>query len=224
MDPEQFDTYLALVSRAKAACEPHIQVLLGLECDYLPGTEEFVAALLKRADYDYILGSVHPHIQEYRLKYFQEDWPAFHRIYFQHLAESAETGLFDCLAHPDIIKNLGSEFWNLPALMPEIELALDRIAKTGVAMELNTSGLNKTVREMNPAPDILRAIAHRGIPVVIGADAHEPGRVGDRFPQALELLLASGFEKVSLFRSRQRREIPIATALASFALASDPAA
>jgi histidinol-phosphatase (PHP family) len=220
MDPEQFDSYLALVARAQKACGPNALVLLGLECDYLPGTEDFVEALLKRADYDYILGSVHPHIQEYRLEHYRNDWPAFHRGYFQHLAESAETGLFDCLAHPDIVKNLGSKFWDLPALMPDIQRALDRIARTGKAMELNTSGLNKTVPEMNPAPSILREIARRGIPIVIGADAHEPARVGDRFPQALELLRACGFEKVSLFRARQRLDIPVETALASFASAA----
>lgn len=50
---------------------------------------------------------------------------------------------------------------------------------------------------------------NRGIPVTVGADAHEPGRVGDRFVAALQLLQRSGYEVVSYFRQRQRHDLRI---------------
>jgi len=105
--------------------------------------------------------------------------------------------------------------WQLPRIMPHIKKALDRIAATGVAMEINTSGMNKAIPEMNPGPEILREIHARGIPMVIGADAHEPGRAGDGYLKALKLLSKAGFEKVSWFRERKRREVNIADALQS---------
>lgn len=75
--------------------------------------------------------------------------------------------------------------------MDDIRRSLDRIAATGVAMEVNTSGLQKRVPEMNPLPDMLREMAVRGIPVTLGADAHVAGRVGANFLPALRLLTAA---------------------------------
>ncbi|MEZ4580079.1 MAG: hypothetical protein R3A10_00245 [Caldilineaceae bacterium] len=62
-------------------------------------------------------------------------------------------------------------------LQDRIGATLDRIAATGVAMELNTSGLQKRIPEMNPARTILVEMRARGIPVMLGADAHVPERV-----------------------------------------------
>ena len=102
--------------------------------------------------------------------------------------------------------------------------ALDRIARTGVAMELNTSGLLKSVPEMNPGPRMLGMIRERGIPVVLGADAHRPSRVADRYEDALRMLEALGFRTVSFFLGRRRQEVPIPTALASLRPAPDTVA
>jgi len=220
MAPEEFPRYLDWVAAAREAWAGRVDVRLGLESDFLPGLESWIEALHRRAEFHYILGSVHPQIGEYRERFFTGDWPSFHRGYYRHLAEAAETGLFDCLAHPDIVKNLGSEHWDLEALLPDIQRALDRIAATGVAMELNTSGLNKKVREMNPAPAILREMCRRGIPVVVGADAHEPGRVADRYGQAYDLLEAAGYTEVSCFLERRRHQLAIAEARASLASAA----
>ena len=88
-------------------------------------------------------------------------------------------------------------------------------------MELNTSGANKRIPEMNPFPEMLREMNSRGIPVVIGADAHTPSRVADRFEEALSLLKQCGYTHVSSFQNRSRYEIPISTALNSLAGSTD---
>ena len=215
MEPEQFEDYVQLVERASRTWQDKVEVLLGLESDYIPGAEGWLKALHARADFHYILGSVHPQIHEYRAKYYTGDNVEYQRTYFTHLAQAAETGLYDSLAHPDLVKNESPRDWNLQAMLPHIGKCLDRIAATGVAMELNTSGDLKAIREMNPAPDILREIHRRGIPVVLGADAHVPSRVADRYEKALTLLQKIGFETVSCFRNRKRYEIPIERALKS---------
>ena len=79
-------------------------------------------------------------------------------------------------------------------------------------MELNTSGLNKVVPEMNPGFAILEQMSNRNIPVVIGADAHVPERVADNFETAIDLLEAAGYTHVSRFLDRTRTDIPIDTA------------
>jgi len=224
MAPEQYDDYVELVARAREEFAGRVDVLLGLESDYLPGYEKWAEKLHARVPLHHVLGSVHMQVPHYKAKYFNGDAFAYQQTYFNHLAESAETGLFDTLAHPDLVKNEAPHEWLFPRIKPHIQRALDRIAKTGVAMELNTSGLNKALAEMNPGPRILELMRERGIPVVLGADAHRPARVGDRYEQALRMLQELGFETVSFFTDRRRTDVAIADALASLRAIAPPAA
>lgn len=213
MELSQFDEYVALVERCRATFEGRLEVRLGLESDYFPGYEKWAEKLHQMAPLEYVLGSVHWQGSEYREKFGDHDEKRFRRSYFEHLAASAETGLFDCLSHPDLIKNYKASSWQFEEWEETIAEALDRIAKTGVAMELNTSGLNKVYKEMNPGPQMLRMMAERGIPLVIGSDSHVAERVGDKHEDALKLAQEAGWTHVSVFRNRKREEVAIADAL-----------
>ncbi len=215
MFPEQWDDYLNMVERARHSWAGRMDVRLGLEADFWPGLEPFLETQLASADFHHVLGSVHPHMEFYKRKYWHGDIHEFHKIYFEHLALAAETGLFDTLSHPDLVKNEDPSQWSARRIMPAIERALDRIAKAGTAMELNTSGALKALPEMNPGPLILKAMAQRGIPVVIGADAHTPRRVGARYEDALDLLESAGYKDVGVTVDRKRRAISIERARAS---------
>jgi histidinol-phosphatase (PHP family) len=68
---------------------------------------------------------------------------------------------------------------------------------------------------MNPSPNQLALMCERGIPVVLGADAHTPLRVADGYRDALKLLQAAGYSEVSYFLERKRHAVPITDALAS---------
>ncbi len=220
MREDQFDEYIALVEQTRNEWQGRVDVRLGLEADYFEGYESYLEKQLSYADFSFVLGSVHPQIPEFRAKYWQENETEVQRTYFRLLAQSAETGLFDSLAHPDLIKNHTSKVWVPEAILDDIRAALDRIAATGVAMELNTSGSNKTIAEMNPFPAMLVEISRRNIPITLGADAHEPGRVADGYENALQLLSDCGFENVSYFLDRKRQDVPIQAALASLVTCS----
>jgi histidinol-phosphatase (PHP family) len=215
MGMEEFDAYVALVQRATDEFRGRLDVKLGMESDYFPGFEDWIAELHQKADFHYCLGSVHWQGKDYRERFDTEDPEAFRATYFKLLADSAETGLFDCLAHPDLIKNYFPSAWDFERMRPVVAEALNRIAKTGVAMELNTSGAFKSFPEMNPGLEMLRMMRERGIPVVVGSDSHRPGRVGDNFPNALATLQDAGFDKVSVFEHRKRKDLLIADVLAS---------
>lgn len=215
MREDQFDEYLALVERARLAWAGRVDVRLGLECDFAPGLEADVEKLLQRAPFHHVLGSVHTQVKEYRSRFLTGSWFEYQQTYFDHLAQAAETGLFDTISHPDLVKNESPREWILNRIFPDIQRALDRIAATGTAMELNTSGLLKIIPEMNPGPEILAEMQKRGIPVVIGADAHVPRRVGDEYMLALRMLQSAGYKTVNFFLNRERQEVAIADALAS---------
>ena len=215
MTPGQFETYVDMVAEAREAWDGRVDVRLGLESDYYPGVEPWLEKLHARAPLHHVLGSVHYQVADYRKLFYRGDVFAYQQIYYEHLAAAAETGLYDTLAHPDLIKNEDPTAWDFTRIQPFIERALDRIAATGVAMELNTSGVNKSLPEMNPSRSQLELMRVRGIPVVIGADAHRPSRVGDQFDVALGLLSEVGYREVSFFLQRERQTVPLIAALQS---------
>ena len=216
MAPSEFDDYVSLIARAtKKMAKEGFEVRLGMESDWYPGMEDWLKDLHQRAEFHYILGSVHYHIPEYREEFWKGDAMAFQRGYFLHLAEAAESGLFDSISHPDLVKNFFPDTWSHAAVEDTVIEALDRIQASGVAMELNTSGIHKAVPEMNPGIEMLKLMGERKIPVVLGSDSHQPKRVGAQFDIALDLLLNAGYEEVSFFLERKRHSLPIDQVLAS---------
>lgn len=209
MRPHEFDEYLRLVFHARRQWRGRVDVRLGIEADYFPGYERWLESQLQLADFQYVLGSVHPQIREFRDKFGSSDPLTVQRSYFRLLGDAAETGLFDCLSHPDIIKNETPEAWDPALIHDDVCAMLDRVAASGVAMELNTSGVNKEIPEMNPHPGMLVEMRKRAIPVVIGSDAHVPQRVGNGYGEALDLLERCGYREVSIFINRSRQDMPI---------------
>jgi histidinol-phosphatase (PHP family) len=217
MGEDEFDAYVGMVDRARRAFAGRVDVRLGIESDYVPGFEPYLARFHERAPFHYVLGSVHPQIKEYKEAYLRPDAEPqeYHRTYFQHLAMAAESGLFDALSHPDLVKNIFPSRWDPNLILDDIRRSLDRIAKTGVAMELNTSGLNKAYGEMNPGRAILAEMSARRIPVVVGSDSHVPARVGDKFEEAFDILRDVGYSEVCFYLDRKPTSIIIADARAS---------
>ena len=218
MQMHEMDVYVSMVEDARREWQTRLDVRLGIECDYAPGMEPWLEKFIPTAPFEYVLGSVHPQVAEYRERYFGGDEFAYQKTYFEHLALAAESGLFDALAHPDLVKNEAPCEWQFPRIAEDIQRALDRIAASGVAMELNTSGRLKRIPEINPSPTILRMMSERNIPVVLGSDAHVPSRAGDYFEDALHLLKISGYKEIHYFLNRKKNIIQIEDALKTISL------
>ena len=214
MSINQLPQYVDMIEQARDEFAGRVDVRLGMESDYMPGMESWLEDLHRKADFSYILGSVHPQTNEYQAIYLEGfSRLAYEKSYFENLANAAETGLFDCLSHPDIVKIVHPKQYDVADHLDTIRHALDRIARTGIAMELNTSGVNKPYPEMNPGMEILQEMAKLGIPAVLGSDSHEAYRVGADFDKALDKLESVGYESVSYFIGRQRRELSISEVL-----------
>jgi histidinol-phosphatase (PHP family) len=194
----------------------HTDLRLGIEADFVPGAEDRTANLLHARDFDYVVGSLH-FLRDHSLD--MEDWSVWSearsaedvwRRYFHTLGEAARSGLFDILAHPDLVKVWGKER-PLPEgdLRRYYELAMDGIAESGIAVEVSTAGLRKRAREIYPAPALLEMCLEAGCPVVLSSDAHRPEDIGADYQQALELLERLGVGELCVFEHRQRRLEPI---------------
>lgn len=205
-----------------AYCEfvrAHTDLRLGIEADFIPGREERLANLLEARDWDYVVGSVHflgdraLDTDEYSVWSGVSAPDEVWRRYFQTLGEAARSGLFDILAHPDLVK-----VWGAQRPRPEgdlrrfYELAMEGIAETGIAVEVSTAGLRKRAAELYPAPAFLAMALDAGAPVALSSDAHRPEEVGADYDQALELLEGLGVGQLSVFEHRRRRSEEIGPA------------
>jgi histidinol-phosphatase (PHP family) len=189
---------------------------LGIEADFVPGREDRMAALLDGREWDYVVGSVH-FLGETAVDYDKYDvWTTGEsadrvwRKYFEWLGEAAMSGLFDVLAHPDLVKHWGRERpW--PERDPRYyyEVAMEGIAESGIAVEVSTAGLRKPVGEIYPARAFLEMVVDAGNPIVLSSDAHVPEQIGFGYDRALELLDSLGVNELSVFERRARRLEPI---------------
>jgi histidinol-phosphatase (PHP family) len=189
---------------------------LGIEADFVPGAEDRIANLLQARAFDYVVGSVHflsdkaVDMEPYGIWDGSQSAEQIWRRYFQMLAEAARSGLFDILAHPDLVKVWGRER-PLPDgdLRRFYELALDAIAESGIAIEVSTAGFRKRAREIYPAPAFLEMCVEAGVPVALSSDAHSPQDIGRDYERALELLEGLGVSELCVFERRQQIPQPI---------------
>ena len=156
---------------------------LGLEVDFVPGAEDRIANLLDGRDFDYVVGSVHfvgdravDH-DGYDIWELDGDPDAVWRRYFEALAETARCGLFDILAHPDLVK-----LWGRARPRPErdprfyYEPAVEAISESGIAVEVSTAGLRRPVEEMYPGAGPGRHVRRGGRRVQPLLRRARPGR------------------------------------------------
>jgi histidinol-phosphatase (PHP family) len=198
----ELDRYVAAVLAAKGKGLP---VKLGLEVDYVPGREAETAALLSAYPWDYLLGSVH-YLGEHSI----DDEPSLvgavgteeaWRRYYDALKGAAQSGLVDVLAHPDLVKMHGEE---IPWDWGDVVAGLD-----GVCIEISSAGLHKRHGKLYPNADLLAAARRRNVPITLASDAHEPQSVGRDLDRAIGHARAAGYETVTVFDKRERRQEPL---------------
>jgi len=189
---------------------------LGIEADFVPGREDRMANLLEAREWDYVVGSVH-FLGDRAVDYDKYDvWTSGEspdrvwKRYFEWLGEAARCGLFDILAHPDLVKVWGKERPRPDGdLRRYYERAMDGIAESRIAVEVSTAGLRKPVGELYPAPAFLEMCVEAGCPIALSSDAHTPDQLGAGYDEALEALERVGVTELSVFERRQRRTEPI---------------
>ncbi|OMD58768.1 histidinol-phosphatase [Paenibacillus odorifer] len=193
-----------------------IDLRVGLEADYIEGYEEQIREILSPYPWDYLIGSVHFlgewDITDHRQVHGWEGRDALevYRLYYDAVKKSALSGLYDIIGHMDVIKRFGygPQTPEGKAEVRALELeTLKVIADSGIAMELNASGLTKPCAEMFPAEHLLQEALKLGIPLTLGSDAHDPTKLGDGLQEARSMLWHTGFRELAVFEGRRRTTV-----------------
>jgi histidinol-phosphatase (PHP family) len=227
----ELEQYFADIDSARQAYLGQITILRGLELDYMPGTDTFNREILDRYPMDFVIGSIHyvevpdePMVKVWELPRLAGQ--AFLDRYFANLEALLESGLFDAVGHADtLLRGVPEEI-----LMRRFEPLLGLFARSGVAFELNASGLRKssldsaTGREVQglwsyPSRELLVQLIARDVPFTIGSDAHNPSDAGAGIVELLATLRPLGLRRISYYERRRRVDV----ALDSLALPSSPA-
>lgn len=209
MSTEKVEPYLKYI-KALSRNTGTIKVRTGLEVDFFPGKENEIGSFLKETDLDYVIGSVH-----YLGDSTVDMGPEFYdgknidnlfEVYFDQVISAAASGLFDIIAHCDLIRIYGYKTSGDP------EYLYRKMAKSfkvhDVAFEINTNGRNRPIGDFYPDRQFLGIFREENVPVCINSDAHMPSRVGQYFDEAYELLRNAGYSEMAVFEKRERFMIP----------------
>lgn len=174
---------------------PDMRILRGMEVDFFnnPGWENGFYRALDILNPDYIIGSAHFVAYKGTLLNIHDMKNADKKTqdillteYWTNIARAALSGPFTWMAHLDLPKKVG-----LGRGRKWIDLehkAIEAIAGTQKAIEINTSFYRDFCYEPYPSNRILQMAAQNYVPVLLSDDAHEVKNIGRHFDDATELI------------------------------------
>ncbi|MFY3772332.1 histidinol-phosphatase [Providencia manganoxydans] len=215
----ELESYFTDIDKAQQAYKGEITLLRGLELDYMPGTERYNRQLLAHYPMDFVIGSIHyvTVIDEPVVKVWE-----LHRLaatsfldkYFSQLEALLESQLFDAVGHADTLLRAIPE----DVFLHRFEPLIAPLVRSGIAYELNASGLRKssldpttgkeiTGRWSYPSRALLEKLLRKNVPLTIGSDTHDPRYAGAGIAELLAVLRPLGLQSISYYQQRQRIDV-----------------
>ena len=185
MEHDKIDIYLKDIELCKEKYKDQIKIYSGFETEFLP---KGIARYKKlRNKVDYLILGVHYFEHENRVvtTYSDEVNPTTLKSYADACVVGLESGLFNCLAHPDLFmmkyKNINGERKFDETAIKESRKIIEACIKNNCYIELNSNGLrgfasNSPKENWNYPYYEFWEIAkeYKDLKIIIGADAHNP--------------------------------------------------
>lgn len=200
--------------RAAAALYPDLEIRLGVELEYRREWRSAFEKLLDAVPFDFVLGSVHivdglnisggREVDAYFLKRTERE---AYEAYFREVDEMVEWGAFDVVAHFDLVKRYGHRHYGhylARDYRSIIEPILGKMARRGIGLEINTSGVSQAPGVPYPEPEILEWAHEVGVDrLTIGSDSHSPERFSQGLARGVGLASETGWTEFTLFEARE---------------------
>jgi histidinol-phosphatase (PHP family) len=226
---ENYPVYLQTIKELKSEFADRLEVLCGLEIDYIPGLWPQIEKMLNPDQLDYFIGSIHfvdcfadgapwsvdgSHEEFYKGwdEIFRKDSHALVRNYFEYTRQMIRFMKPPIVGHLDKIKMQYRPNCFIPesdtVYRKELSHTLEEIAAAGSIVEINTRGVyRRSELEFYPGKWVLEKMLDLKIPVVINSDAHRPNEISMLFPEAIIQLKQIGYKKVMRFSNKQWQEV-----------------
>lgn len=214
------EEYLREIETAGRMYAPVLAVKAGIEVGYEPGQEKRIERVLDNYPFDFVLGSIHclKHVaissRKECARYFTgKDCSRVADDYFDMLEAAVQTGLFDCIAHVDLYRRYGTGFLGRDVdsiHRGRIEGIFRLMARRGMGLEINTSGLRRGIDDLHPSAEIMRAAVENGIRIfTTGSDAHSLTETGQGMDRAFALLRSFSLAATTYTRRKPDRIIGV---------------
>lgn len=229
MKKENLLNYFNTLKKLQIKYKDKIDILIGLEVDYIPGIISPTQFKNHYTQIDYIIGSVHylgqlsdgsywtvdGSLEEFKLGLkgtFNNDIQKCVKKYYQLIQEMIQISSPDIIGHLDLIKmnNINEIFFkeNEDWYKDELENVTDLMAKAGCTVEINTGGIaRKKIKALYPSEWILEIICRKKIPVIINSDAHRPEEIDGFYDNVLPIIKNIGFKQIIEFKNSKKQKV-----------------
>jgi len=233
MDAARLPEYAATVRDLGKRHAPEMDVLLGLEIDYIDGMCGPADGRFDSAGLDYSIGSVHhvapPALGENPLSTVDGQQEGFDALiaqgylgdslalvedYYRALAACIDAGGFDILGHFDLVRknNPGqSRFREDGRRYRDAAMqAAGKLKGDAIIVEINTGGMARGKTDSPyPAAWILKELRARGVPVCVNADAHESRHLTAFRDAGLAAAAEAGYDRLLVITGAGREYVPL---------------
>lgn len=220
MKVENYRDYFTAILELKNKYSDKIQILTGLEADFIPPATKPDYKIYKGLPLDYIIGSVHYISKDAKddTYWFTVDGPldeftnglehvfggngkALVQNYFARERDMALTTDCDIIGHPDLIRwrNVELHYFDETAdwYRDELEATAEAFAKSGKVVEINTGGMARcNMKSPYPGPDFLKILCAKGVPVMVNTDAHKSGLLTYGMDEAVRFAKEAGYREL----------------------------
>jgi histidinol-phosphatase (PHP family) len=214
-----FDRALREFHAARAEFGGRIELALGAEVSCQTSLIDDARKSIEGRPYDLVIGSIHIldgmggdiSSREGTPAIFQRLGPR--RIMEKYLDEvefSIDCALFDVIGHIGIPRRHGMKWladFDMAPFAHQVDRIARKLAKSGMALEVNASGLWQAPRETFPTMDFVkRFMEYGGTKIMVGSDAHALENLGRCIPDALAMLRGIGVTEITVFTGRKPRK------------------
>lgn len=228
MEWDSMEDYLSEFNRLKKQYEGQIELIVGLEIDYVNEKSNPSCIRFRRLPLDFCIGSVHmlpdkdgklvdidcppDKFRQIVDTHFDGDLDYVINLYYDHQIKMIQLGGFDILGHADKMhynasyyrKGLLDEPWYDKLVKDYFEL----IAQSGCQVEINTKSY-LDIQTFYPNERYFSFLHSLGIKVQVNSDSHYPERINYGRPEAFEALLKAGYTHVMEWHHGEWIETPI---------------
>jgi histidinol-phosphatase (PHP family) len=211
----EFNKYFREIEKFNKEFGQHIKA--GIEVGYAPPKEERIRKILSDYPFDFVLGSCHA--LDGKL-IFEE--PIFREMtrenvtktYFHTISQMITSGLFDSIAHMDVIRHGRFVYGDFPfsCYKNEMEEIAKELKQRNMCFEINTNPYRAESGKpaLYPCEEALKVLYEKGAhKITLGSDAHTIERIGEGLPAAVDILKEIGFKNVYLFNKRKESHIEL---------------
>ena len=224
---EKITQYIDEIQLLKNNYSHKIEILTGLECDYIHGLSQSFSFFKQKYNLDYIIGGVHlvgkniaknlwfidgPKREIYDnglKKFYNNNAQKAVTEYYTQMLEMLQEEEMDILAHLDKIKMHNQdrffsthEKWYNGLVMEVLEL----VKQKDIIAEINYRGIyKKRYNDFYPSLNILKKMKEMNIRICISSDAHHHSELDVLHQDALHFAQSAGYKETWCLE----RSIPI---------------